>query len=163
MSQTATRTETLIVNGAPVRVVITRDQRVTIATVIMQHGGKIRAIAAYAVCHPNDAFDAAAGEKLAMKRACRIDAPFFVHHEREIYSAWRKAQGEKMLSKILEELKKRMMVTPEDATIIRTARVMLKNCPRHMLPDWVEILANGDVSELAAVIETALADLEQEQ
>lgn len=87
-------------DGTSYHVYFTQDGRLTIATVIFadRRSKKPHAATGTAVCHPNDVFDAATGERIALRRALgkelNPDLRFWTHpipviHATEIYSAFR--------------------------------------------------------------------------
>jgi hypothetical protein len=52
---------------------------------------------------------------------------------------------------------------PPPSEIVPLAAKIFRSHSRSDIPDWVEILANGNPDHLPAVIETALADLREEE
>ena len=52
---------------------------------------------------------------------------------------------------------------PRNFVVIVAARMLLAAYPRNELPDWIEILANGNPDMLDSVIEAALADIHAEE
>lgn len=65
------------------------------------------------------------------------------------------------LTDVLDFLKRWMTKAPTGG-IIEYAAFLMTVYPREVLPDWVEALANGNPSQLEAVIEIALADMNSE-
>jgi hypothetical protein len=59
----------------------------------------------------------------------------------------------------LNALEQRLKSFPPDPRIIERAKDILNLYPRHLVPDWVEAIANGKPDQLAAVIEVALDDI----
>jgi len=49
----------------------------------------------------------------------------------------------------------------KDKSIIEHAKLIMASYPRQSLPDWVEIIANGDPDHIDDVIEIALDDIEE--
>ena len=62
----------------------------------------------------------------------------------------------------LELLKLQLEHNPRPSLIL-SAQYLLEVHPRHMLPDWIEILANGNIMHFEAVVQTALADIAAEK
>jgi len=58
----------------------------------------------------------------------------------------------------LIRLELKLILTEPGPEIIQEARQLIETVPRDELPDWVEILANGNLSQIQAVIETARMD-----
>ena len=67
-----------------------------------------------------------------------------------------------MGNQLLDYLKQCMQQMPSPVLII-VARVLMDIKPRSALPDWVEILANGDPDRWQSVIEIALDDIAAEE
>jgi hypothetical protein len=65
-----------------------------------------------------------------------------------------------LLLRILKNLKRRLKLKPPDVFILDVAKLLMILYPREALPDWVEILANGNPEMIEAVIATALEDIQ---
>lgn len=59
---------------------------------------------------------------------------------------------------LIHFLERSLRLFPEPA-LIGEAQLLLELYPRDLLPDWVEILANGAADHFEAVREIALADI----
>jgi hypothetical protein len=62
------------------------------------------------------------------------------------------------LTLTLECLKRRMLSDPPSIVLIELAQNLINNYPREELPDWIEILANGNPDNILAVVEIARSD-----
>lgn len=58
---------------------------------------------------------------------------------------------------------KHMLNSKPDADLIRLANVLMRECERTDMPDWIEILANGNPDMLEAVFDAARADIRAEE
>jgi len=63
----------------------------------------------------------------------------------------------------LECLRSRLNSSPPDPGIIDDAIDIMRTYSRVSLPDWVEIIANGNPDALASVVEVAKSDIEFEE
>lgn len=65
-----------------------------------------------------------------------------------------------MLDDIIEKFAARLINEPPSVSFLAIARVIMALWPRSDLPDWIEILANGNDEYFEDVIEIALDDME---
>lgn len=63
-------------------------------------------------------------------------------------------------NEIIARLAERIKTDPPSVSFLAIARVLMALFPRSELPDWVEILANGNDEYFEDVIEIALDDME---
>ena len=66
-----------------------------------------------------------------------------------------------MFEKSIETLKKDLISHPS-ASMLLAARYLVMTVTRDLLPDWVEILANGNMEHWESVRHVALADINAE-
>ncbi len=64
------------------------------------------------------------------------------------------------LDDIIEKFAARLINEPPSVSFLAIARVLMALFPRSELPDWVEILANGNDDYYEDVIEIAIDDME---
>jgi hypothetical protein len=69
---------------------------------------------------------------------------------------------DEILLEHLTTLKRLILSNLSMQLIILHARLLMRLCDRSVLPDWVEILANGDPSSFEAVIDVARDDILEE-
>jgi hypothetical protein len=62
------------------------------------------------------------------------------------------------LERMIEELKHAIAVYPKPVLIL-AARYLMNEFDRSLLPDWVEILANGNPDDMAGVMEVVRDEL----
>jgi len=153
-----------------------------IITALIREGTKILG-SGVAVKDPGDDTNTEIGSKIAVKRAIEAATNselFFmlrfhyslatdkiqilINSERKaIYSAYRFAARAQKLDADIDYLKRWLVDEEPEGEILEEAKRVMATYTRRELPDWVEILANGNPNSLDAVIEIARADIQADE
>ncbi len=64
---------------------------------------------------------------------------------------------------LIEDLKRRLKTEKPNVVFIHIARLMVDAFGREDLPDWVEILVNGNPDLIDSVVSVALDDIRAEE
>ena len=79
----------LSVDGTDYAITWTHNGALTTCTITWTERGRHKGVFGHGMCHPKDVFSQAAGDKVAIRRACGIDKDWCKHDLGAVYRAYR--------------------------------------------------------------------------